>query len=119
MNKKELKLKRNENWRKYHPTNVRAGRVKRNVVKPYPNNSWAHELAKFKICWLISKLGHSYITEGVSRKTGERVDVVDLDTGYHYEIETDPKRAKRFEGREDVIVVKLWEKKSLSKYIEE
>ena len=138
MNRKELLLRRMSNikkynWEvdkqssptvkknrsKYHINNMpKFTKVKKDVVKPYKNNSWDHELAKFRLCWELLRINHSFITEAVSKETGERHDVVDLDSGYVYEIETTKKRAERFKGRKNVIVVELWEDKAISGYVE-
>ena len=78
-------------------------------------NSLRHEFWKLKVCRELKDLGQEYITEAVRNEpdpvTGKerRVDVVCLDDGTEYEIETDKKRAERFKGEKGVIVIKLWE----------
>ena len=112
MNKRELIKKRRENWYKYkisHGNNLQ--RIKMNVIYISTANSLDHEIGKLKICYELRKQGHYFITEAEDIRTKERADVVDLDTGIRYEIETDPRRAKRFEGRKNIEVIKLWEKK--------
>jgi hypothetical protein len=77
-------------------------------------NSIEHEIWKTKICYELKQQGKSFITECVRNTKDEkgkerRVDIVELDSGKEIEIELDPKRAKRFEGENNVIVIKVWE----------
>lgn len=75
-------------------------------------NSLEHEQAKLRVCWLLKKAGHHFITEAErNRKKDEArviVDIVDLNTGEEYEIESDKQRAKEFEGT-PVNVIKIFE----------
>jgi len=116
MNKKEVENVRWFNYKKYCTQGNENTRVKKNVITPH-GNSYEHEKAKFDICWMLKNKGHDFITEAYNAKTKMRHDIVDLDTGYIYEVETDPKRAERF-NQENIIVVKLFENKALSYYIE-
>ena len=113
MNKKELMLKRTEIWKKFHtPGCQNFCKRKRNAVFISPANSIEHEVGKLKVCYELRKKGQQFITEAVENATGFRRDVVSLDTGIIYEVETDPKRALRFKGQEgNIRVIKLWERK--------
>ena len=116
MNKLEQNKAERSNISKYHTPSC-ANYIKRakNAIFINPSNSLEHEMAKLKECYLLRQLGISFITEAVRNKKVKgkerRVDVVNLATGEEIEIETDPKRAARFDGEEGVRVVKLWEKK--------
>jgi len=119
MNRKEKLLKRNGNWRLYHtPGMPNYAKRKRNCVFISPANSWEHEKTKCLLAYMLRQRKHDYITEAVSNKTGERHDLIDLDTGWIYEVETDKKRAGRFKNRDEIIVVKLWEGKKISYYLD-
>ena len=117
MNKKELMMTRRKNWYKYHiPSCGNLMRVKKNAVFLSAANSLKHEMRKAAICYALKKQKHEFITEAErNRKRGEsrvKVDIVDLDTGREYEIETTKSRAKGLmvdEKNRDVVVVKLWE----------
>ena len=108
-----IKEKRNDTARQYHvPGMPNYTSRKRNAIHFSKANSKPHEMGKASICYDLLAEGKSFITEAVHNKTGYRRDVVCLDSGNVYEIETDPKRAKRFENQEGVIlVIKLWEEK--------
>ena len=69
-------------------------------------NSKEHEMAKASLAYDLMKMGHKILTE--AQIGDRRVDLIDITEGEEYEIETDPRRAKRFEGM-DVHVIKLWE----------
>lgn len=116
MNKRERMTKERETWYRYHlPGGTNLHRVKQNAIFISTANSLEHEILKLKICYELKKTGCSFITESVRNQKDElgnerRVDIVDLNSGTEFEIEMDPKRAKRFEGQEGVIVIKGWEK---------
>ena len=106
MNKKELKDRIRKNWYSYHsPGCSNLYRRKINAIFFNPANSLEHELAKAKVCYEIQKSGGKFLTEAVRNKKVDgkerRPDIVDLATGIEFEIETDPKRAARFEGEEN------------------
>ena len=111
MNKKEKILNRKKNWCKYHVQSCsNLHRLKIDAIFISTANSLEHELKKLEVCYEIKKKGHSFITEAERCKLDEnkkkrRVDVVDIDSGEEYEIETDPKRAERFKGEKKVNVV--------------
>jgi hypothetical protein len=119
MNKKDRIRIRNENYKQYHiPGCPNYVKRPRNAIYISPGNSLKHELKKLEICYELQKNGSEYITEAVRNKKDHegkyrRVDIVELDTGYEYEIETDPRRAKRFEGEHGVIVIKCWGDKNV------
>lgn len=117
LNKKEQKIKEIDTIKSYHTPSCNAY-VKRakNAIYLNPTNSWEHEMAKCRACYELRSTSSNFITEAVrNAKDAEgkhrRIDIVDLTTGYEIEIETDPKRAKRFDGEENVIVIKLWKEK--------
>lgn len=110
MNDRELMQQRKKIWCSYHiPGCSNLHRLKIDAVFISAANSWEHEAAKTYVCWCLKKKGMKFITEAVSNKTNDRHDIVCLDDGYIYEVETDKKRAKRFEGLQGIIVVKLFE----------
>lgn len=118
MNKKEKIMKEKKNWYKYHipGQNALTARVKKNAIFISAANSHEHEEAKFDKCYELACKGHNFITEAEVSINGTkyRRDVVDITDGWIYEIETDPKRAKRFEKdpqSDNIIVVELWRKK--------
>lgn len=81
--------------------------------------SWKHELKKLEICLELRRKGHNFITEAWRRGSNPAVirDIVDITTGEIYEIETDPKRAARFEKdpeTNNIIVIKLWEEENVA-----
>lgn len=120
MNRKDLFRKRREIINKYYSMENQSIHPKRNVFKLHANATIEHEIGKLRVCYELKRRKHNFITEAVKRSIGGkvvRVDVVDLDTGYEYEVETDPKRAERFNGSE-VIVVKLWGEKLPEKYVD-
>lgn len=87
-----------------------------NTIFINPSCSVAHEVRKVIECYKLQKEKKEFITEAISMKTNERFDIVVLDTGERIEIETDPKRAKRFDGQ-DITVIKLWEYKEMESMI--
>ena len=126
---KEIYKKRQETYKKYHIPGCSAYyRRPKNAIYISPANSLKHELAKAKVCYYIRKYGldipngevvtlddlenyksnkpQMFITEAVA-KNGKKPDVVILDTGQEIEIETDKRRAKRFENTESV-VIRMW-----------
>ena len=111
MNQIQLNKQRKENWRKYHIPGQPACRpLKINSFQAAANNSDEHEHAKLAVCLQIKRLGHQFITEAAKNRREtigleRRVDVVDLDTGLEYEIETDSARAARFKGSGAVVVL--------------
>jgi hypothetical protein len=110
MNKKQTKLQVDRNWRLYHcPGMPKYAKRKKNAVFISPANSLEHEKAKLEVCYELRKIKHEFITEAVSNKTGLRHDVVDLNLGWIYEIETNIKRAQRFNKMENVVVIPLWQ----------
>jgi len=110
MNKKEIQAKRNDTQRAYHvPGMANFTKRKPNAVFISPGNSIEHEIGKLKVCYHLRKGKKDFITEAVENSTGLRRDVVCLDDGQVYEIETTKKRAERH-GPE-IKVIKLWEEK--------
>jgi hypothetical protein len=79
-------------------------------------NSKEHEMAKAEICYELKELGHDFITECVNNKNGLRRDIVDLNTGFIYEIERSMCRAERFNDdpeKDKIKVIKLFLNKSI------
>lgn len=60
---------------------------------------------KLRVCYDIAKNGNDFITEAVDNQSGLRRDVVELQTGQIFEIETTLARAKRFLNDPLVIVI--------------
>ena len=113
MNKKDLATKRNDTQRLYHvPGMANITNRKRNAVFISPSNSLEHEIGKMKVCYELRKEKMQFITEAVCNKTQKRRDVVCLDDGMIFEIETDKKRAERFKDQKGVVVIKLWKEVS-------
>ena len=105
MNEKQKLQRRKEIWHKYHvPGCSNLHSLKINAIFISTANSLKHELKKTEVCYKIKKKGNNFITEAERKK--RRVDVVDIDTGTEYEIETDKRRAKRFEKEKGVVVIK-------------
>lgn len=109
MNKKDKLISKINVMRSYHTPgcNNYVKRAK-NAIFITPMNSMEHEVAKLATCYELKKRGFDFITEAVENKTGLRRDVVCLDTGEIFEIETTKERAKRFEGTV-AKVIKLFE----------
>ena len=95
MNRHELFIQRNNTSRLYRTPNTHMPR-KWNAVFFNPHNSWKHEQKKAEICYNLLKDGMEFITEAEEIKTRQRADVVCLDTGERFEIETDIRRAQRW-----------------------
>ncbi len=111
MNNKQLTERVRDNWNKYHtPGCTSINKVKKNAIFINVANSLKHEIEKLKVCYELRQTGNVFITESVDNQFNLRRDIVDLSSGKIFEIETDKKRAERFKGQENVIVVKLWEK---------
>lgn len=115
MSKSSQALKVKKHYSLYHTPGC-PYYVKRpkNAVFISPANSLEHEVAKLKVCYELRQNKCNFITEAVRNHKDEngkerRVDIVNLNTGDEIEIETDPKRAVRFEKEKGVVVVKLWE----------
>lgn len=101
-----------EVWNKYHiKGHQNFMRQKIDAIFISNANTIEHEWAKHLICYKIRQASHHFITEAAKNmKKGDDeriIDVVDLNSGLEYEIETDPQRAKRFIG--DEIVIKTFE----------
>ena len=119
MNQKQLLIQRRKKWFEYHiPGMTNLHRIKKNAVFISAANSLGHEMKKLELCYGLRKLGREFITEAErNRKAGEarvKVDIVDLDTGKEWEIETTKSRAKGLiedEKVRDVEVIRLWEGK--------
>lgn len=113
MNKKELIINRDSIRRKYHMRGM-GNHVKRAINAIYfsPVNTLRHELRKAEVCHNLLKEKKWFITEAVDNKLGLIRDVVCLDTGEIFEIETTKRRAERFKSdpeTENITVIKLWE----------
>jgi hypothetical protein len=105
MNQKELMWKKSGNYKKYHvPGCTEETRRPKNAIYIRPGNSIKHEVGKLEICHRLQSAGHDFITEAKENESGLVRDVVDLDTGQIYEVETDVKRAARH-GKD--IIVKM------------
>lgn len=117
MGKREVIKRIKEVHSSYHiPSMPNYYKRPKNAIYISAANGPIHEHKKLDICLEFRKLGIDYITEAVRNKKDKngksrRVDIVNLNTGDEIEIETDPKRAKRFEGEAGVIVIKTWEDK--------
>ncbi len=116
MNKLQREMQRKNTWYKYKtPGSAQPLRI--NHISLSTANSKKHEMAKAEKCYDILEEGHKFVTEA-ERRTKDRygnvrrVDVVDLDSGIEFEIETTKERAKRFDGEEGVEVIELWAKKN-------
>jgi len=115
MNKKELSLKREETRKKYKvPRGNNYQKRPLNAIYFRSMNSLRHELMKAQKCHELLKEKKWFITEAENKRNGLIRDVVCLDDGMIYEIETDPRRAERFktDPESDMIeVIKLWKQK--------
>ena len=56
-----------------------------NKFKINLNNTWEHELAKFKLFWELRKQGHDLVVEGIFLN-GQRADLTDVTDGTIFEI---------------------------------
>lgn len=115
MNAKSRAAEIETNWKKYHVSSMpNYAHPKKNVIQLFRNNTKAHEMMKSEVCWDLLQDNKTFVTEAVETATNLRRDVVELDTGLIYEIETDPARAKRFiksEKEGDVIIIPVgWKK---------
>ena len=94
-----------EVWLRYRSPQGAVFRRQVNAVHISPANSLKHELKKAEVCYGIRSLGKHFITEAICKKTNRRVDIVDLSEDLEIEIETTEKRAARFKGMKNVMVV--------------
>jgi hypothetical protein len=79
----------------------------------HQQNSDEHEHGKLEVCLKLLREGKEFITEAVPNDNPKlRHDVICLDDGVIFEIETDPKRAERFNGMNNIVVVALWKDSS-------
>ena len=107
MNKKKMQ---DEIYKLYHiPGCLHYMRRPKNAVYLNPSNSLEHEQAKVKVCYDLQSEGKKFITEAVDNETDLRRDVVCLDDGEIFEIETTIKRAARFIGQPVNIVAVGWD----------
>lgn len=108
MNKREIRLKRNDTARKYFiPGCAETLKRPRQAIYPNPGNTPEHERMKGDVCFELAKAGHEYITEANRAGGKVRVDIVDLDSGYEIEIvckHDDPKVIQRYIDEGVVIV---------------
>ena len=111
MNQRQLILQRRETWRLYHiPGQSHYKTLKINSFQMAANNTDEHEHAKMAVCLQLKRYGHQFITEAAKNQKDvdgleRRVDVVDLDLGVEYEIETTSLRAERFHGKDVEVVL--------------
>jgi hypothetical protein len=109
MNKKDQILQRTRNWHSYHVHGGAAYKtVKKNVIFPWSSKDDTevhdkHEHCKLAICLQLKRMGCEYITEAVENKTKLRRDIVCLDSGNIYEVETTKKRAARPELKGTIV----------------
>lgn len=54
------------------------------------NESYEHAKKKFELCWELIQQGYTPVTEAKSKKGERRYDIIVLETGNIYEIESDP-----------------------------
>jgi len=104
MNKKETYLQRKKVSNQYH-TPQSTWERKWNSIHFSTSNSEEHEIMKARVCYDLLKKGHKFITEAVDCESDKRRDVVDLDTGEIYEIETTEERAERHSKDINVVMV--------------
>ena len=110
MNKKELLLFRTAEAKKYKVPNCAPYTKRaRNAVYISAANTFAHEAGKLKVCHDLKKAKQEFVTEVMEKSTGLIRDVVCLDTGVIYEVETSSRRAARFKGEPNTVVIALWE----------
>lgn len=106
MNKQQLALQRTKVYKSYHVPNMpNYARRKVNAIFFNPSNSKRHELKKAEVCYDLLSEGKQFVTEAVDNKTGLRRDVICLDTGIVYEIETTVSRSLRHKNDKNVEVV--------------
>ena len=114
MNKYQLIIKRKQTESNYtvHGT-TKFSKRKRNVININSGNTDAHEMEKTRVGLELLRQGHHFITEAKHKRTGLIHDVVDLDTGEIYEVESQIRRAVRFEEiqksyNEQITIIALW-----------
>ena len=97
MNKKQRMANRLAVWKRYHMKGM-GNYCKRakNAIYFSPANGLPHETMKAIICYRLLREKKWFITEAVDNSLGLIRDIVCLDDGKIYEIETNPKRAERF-----------------------
>lgn len=88
-----------------------------NAIFLSPANNWEHEGEKCMQCYRLLGEKKKFITEAVCNRTGERADIVVLDTGERIEIETNPRRARRFDNK-NITVIKTFISKKNKKMTE-
>ena len=111
MNQKELMTHRNNVARRFEQNS----RIHRNCIRLNVGNTFDHEQAKIIICMALALEKKEFITEAVTLDRKERYDIINLDDDERIEIETDPKRAERFEGRKDIALIELYADNDLEK----
>ena len=111
MNKKEVIIEREKTRSRFHmrgmPRHIKRAK---NAIYFTPANGLKHELKKAEVCYNLLKERKWFITEAVDNKLELIRDVVCLDDGTIYEIETCKHRAKRFEQdpeKSKIIVVNV------------
>ena len=113
----KLNPKEEDNFRNYHIPGCSVDqRCTVNDWKFSKNNTLEHERKKFEIAFEIWKNGSSFLMEcSVNNAKPDRIiDVLCLQSGVAFEIETDFKRAKRFLGVEGTVVIPVgWNKNRL------
>lgn len=57
-----------------------------NDFKIHSHNSYKHEKLKFDLAYLLMRSGHKVVTEAIFKDYPGRGDVLDLTTGFCYEI---------------------------------
>lgn len=111
MNQKDIIANRRETWFAYHlPGGSNLNRVKKNAVFVSAANKkddYIHEFCKAAVAITLKRLGKDFICECVNNRSNLRHDLVCLDSGNIWEIETESTRAKRFEqiNNKKIIVV--------------
>jgi len=88
MNQRDKQYQRNDILRLVRISNrvTNDGHTKyRRSCAIEPGNTWEHELCKFKKCFDLVNAGHHICTEAIFLN-GKRGDIVDLDTGFVWEI---------------------------------
>jgi len=121
MNQKERARKRTETIKKYHTPGCQ-NYIKRAKNALYASSSptFLHEVGKLFLTRKLKKAGNKFISEAVRNGEDIRVDIVCLDDGLEYEVETTKKRAERFKDQPNTLVFELWDKdvKKLAKQLE-
>jgi len=118
VNKKESIEVEKKNWYKFHikSMNPLRNRCKKDHLSIPGGNKPIHELLKCMTCLALKKLNHRFVSEAEEMVEGNRFvrDVVCITTKdpVRFEIETDKRRAERFEQdpkRDGITVIKAWE----------